>query len=216
MGRHIFFLSSILLLLFITFPCFIEGFDLSIFKTSKKCDVFKKCTPIADWHLNPNDTGVRASKTCDDACAGYFCIVNGAVIYGGGCYSDFKETCTGSTAVTQSIDTSPAIIVGEKKMETGNFVYVCKTYTDNCLFDGIDFKIKLEDDFFNNEFIGGVSSNPDGCSPPKPTTVETPPPVVPSNTGESKTPPNVGFMNQINGFKLFVMILLGFIFAQFS
>uniref|UniRef100_A0AC34FN77 Uncharacterized protein n=1 Tax=Panagrolaimus sp. ES5 TaxID=591445 RepID=A0AC34FN77_9BILA len=190
MGRHLFILSSIVLLLFLTtFPCFIEA--------AEKCDSFKKCTPIANWQLNAKDTGEKASKNCDDACAGYFCVVNGAVIYGGGCYSDYKATCTGSTAATRNIDTSHSLILDGTKKETGNFVHVCKNVVGNCVLGigGIEFAVNFNNDFFAKDFIGGVTSNPDGCSAPP--------------------PPNEGLMNQMNGFKLFGIILIGFAFAQF-
>uniref|UniRef100_A0AC34FN53 Uncharacterized protein n=1 Tax=Panagrolaimus sp. ES5 TaxID=591445 RepID=A0AC34FN53_9BILA len=119
MGLQLFVLSSILLLLLTTFPCFIEAETI-------KCESFKAFTPISNWTLESvRNLPEGDSITCVDACAGYLCVVNGSVIKGAGCYSDFKATCTGSTSAT-NIDVGEKSFEYKTKMERGNFVFACK------------------------------------------------------------------------------------------
>uniref|UniRef100_A0AC34FQX8 Uncharacterized protein n=1 Tax=Panagrolaimus sp. ES5 TaxID=591445 RepID=A0AC34FQX8_9BILA len=195
-GRHLFALSSILVLFLTTFPCFIEAYA---------CEYFKTCAPIADWEMNANETGATSPRSCDgNACASWFCVVNGAVIYGGGCYSDFKTICTGSTEKTTVFLNSIRFGTSDLKSESGNYVFVCKSRESNCNTHEMEWKKRSNDQkpWFKDLFLHGATSNPNGCL---------------SGASPNKAvaePLNSGLMNQMNGFKLFGMILLGIIFTK--
>uniref|UniRef100_A0AC34F0B3 Uncharacterized protein n=1 Tax=Panagrolaimus sp. ES5 TaxID=591445 RepID=A0AC34F0B3_9BILA len=185
MGRQFIILSSIFILL-TTFPCFIEA-------DSYNCTSFKTCTPLDHWNFRFASTGNKGSRTCEDACATFFCIENGAVIYGGGCYSDFKTICTSST-LRMNIEKIFREGGRQHIKGSGSFLQACKT--PNCEISIKDNTDIYEGDFLQNEFRNGFTSNPNGC------------------TG-GKAPDSAGLMNQMNRFQLLGMTLLGFLFAQF-
>uniref|UniRef100_A0AC34F915 Uncharacterized protein n=1 Tax=Panagrolaimus sp. ES5 TaxID=591445 RepID=A0AC34F915_9BILA len=206
MGHPLITLSSILLLFLTTFPCF-----------TTQCESFKSCTPVDKWTLNLDNTGPKTSKTCDDnICAAWFCVVNGAVIYGAGCYSDFKATCPSSTEETSKDFKKFGTPRYETLKERENFLFVCRNSNGSSIHHNLNFEgeVKLYKGFLENgEFINGAVSK-DTCPLPPPSH-PSPPLSPPSHLSHPSPaePGNNGFMNQMNGFKLFGMILLGFIFT---
>uniref|UniRef100_A0AC34F056 Uncharacterized protein n=1 Tax=Panagrolaimus sp. ES5 TaxID=591445 RepID=A0AC34F056_9BILA len=185
MGRQFIILSSIFILLS-TFLCFIKAAPYD-------CTSFKTCTPLYAFIFNSKYTGEQTSKSCEDACATYICIVNGAVIYGGGCYSDFEAICTGSTLKPdiKNMENGKAVM----SKQPGNVVYTCKK--PHCVISYETSEDLRENNYLVNTFKDGFTSNPIGCHVAPPSNLKN------------------GLMNQMNGFQLFGMALLGFLFAQF-
>uniref|UniRef100_A0AC34G797 Apple domain-containing protein n=1 Tax=Panagrolaimus sp. ES5 TaxID=591445 RepID=A0AC34G797_9BILA len=225
-GRHLIILSSIFVLLLTTFPCFIEAV---VYKKDVMCQKFKTSTTVIEfkqtiqnWANKGPDLLSSTSMITDDssiikcykACTAWLCVANDLVNYGGGCYSDYKAICTNSTEQTYG----DADQFNELKQERRNFVYIYKEkrrplQADNNLRKAVGeifFYTRdiAQKDYFVNEFLG-VALNT--ATPPTSTT----PNIDTSTSNDNRDPKSNGFMIQFNRFKLFGMILLGLIFAQF-
>uniref|UniRef100_A0AC34FKB7 Uncharacterized protein n=1 Tax=Panagrolaimus sp. ES5 TaxID=591445 RepID=A0AC34FKB7_9BILA len=216
-GRHFIILSSILLLLFLTTSFAEPEYRCKRFKNRRDIQKFRDLIDLQQ-EVDPRPTDEKII-TCKDACATYYCLMDDEIIFGGACYSDFKKICTNSTEAT-IVDIEKMIIaekrtrVEEIKMEPGNFLFTCKSKTSDCSTDFLGSRLATKEvmDFFEYVFFKTPLPRNDGLTGDNSTNT-----AAPSNNEKPTTakPGNEGLMNQINGFKLFEMILLGFIFAQF-
>uniref|UniRef100_A0AC34G2R7 Transmembrane protein n=1 Tax=Panagrolaimus sp. ES5 TaxID=591445 RepID=A0AC34G2R7_9BILA len=183
---------SIILVLIIYFPCFIEAVN---------CKTGGECTPISKFNANIFNFGNNLEeKKCDAACAVFWCLIDHKKVFlGAGCYSDYEKICA-TTSSDAKIDVSDAVYMIEPVIakSDNHFVVACN-HEDFCSTQVYINEAQKHFAFFTSEFQKDANfSFVDACEYPE----------------KVSDPSSTGFMTQMNCLVIFGMMFLGIICGQ--